>query len=164
MIERDHHFLAMFLNDPVYVVEEPETPELPEEKKTAISFRGQNKQEIIVIMHDEHAEYLSENDEAFLMKILQAVQLTQDDIALVNAWHFQSEVHQPEAFNNISYKTLITFGDLPEAVFFRKYLTKYQWNKDDENRVYLQVDALKEIANDRTKKQLLWKNLQEIFT
>jgi hypothetical protein len=115
-------------------------------------------------MHDEHAEYLSENDEAFLMKILQAVQLTQDDIALVNAWHFQSEVHQPEAFNNISYKTLITFGDLPEAVFFRKYLTKYQWNKDDENRVYLQVDALKEIANDRTKKQLLWKNLQEIFT
>jgi hypothetical protein len=164
MIERDRHFLAMFLNDPVYVVEEPESPELPEEKEIAIQFKGKNKQEIVVMVNDEKAEYLSENEEAFLMKILQAVQLTQDDIALVNAYHFQSEVHQPEALNNIPYKTLITFGDLPEAVFFRKYLTKYLWNKDDKNRVYLQADALKEIANDRTKKQLLWKNLQEIFT
>lgn len=164
MIERDRHFLAMFLSDPVYVVEEPESPELPEEKEITIPFKGQNKQEIMVIVNDEKAEYLSENEEAFLMKILQAVQLTQEDIALVNAWHFQSEAHQSEVLNNIPYKTLIVFGDMSEAVFFRKYLAKYQWNKDDENRVYLQADALKEIANDRTKKQLLWKNLQEIFT
>jgi hypothetical protein len=57
----------MFLNDPVYVVEEPESPELPEEKEIGISFKGQNKQEIIVIVYDGNAEYLSENDETFLM-------------------------------------------------------------------------------------------------
>jgi hypothetical protein len=114
-------------------------------------------------VYDEMAEYLSEKDEALLIKILQAVRLSPDDIALVNIHSLQNQAYNFTALNNISYKTLITFGETPEAFSFRKYLVKYQWNTDDQNRVYLQADALKDIAYDRTKKQLLWKNLQEIF-
>jgi len=163
MIERDYRFLSIFLNEPVYIVEEPEPPEEAIQDQPEIRYKGQNKQEVLVIVYDEMTEYLSEKDEALLIKILQAVRLTQDDIALVNIHSLQNQVHNFTALNNISYKTLITFGETPEAFSFRKYLVKYQWNTDDQNRVYLQADALKDIAHDRTKKQLLWKNLQEIF-
>lgn len=162
MIERDRRFLSLFLNEPIYIVEEPrqpdETQDLPE-----IRYKGQNKQEILVIVYDEMEEYLSEKDEALLLKILQAVRLSQDDIALVNMRSLQNQANGFAALNNIPYKTLITFGETPEAFSFREYLVKYKWNTDDQNRMYLQADALKDIAHDRTKKELLWKNLQEIF-
>ena len=163
MIERNRNFLSLFLNDPIYILEEPESSELPEEKEITISFKGQNKREVMVIVSDRNAEYLSEDEENFLIKVLQAVQLSADDIALVNMHNLQNQAHQLAALNNISFKTLIVFGEIPEEIPFTKHLINYQWNKDDENRVYLQADALKQIANDRTKKQLLWKNLQEIF-
>lgn len=164
MIERDHHFLSLFLKEPVYVVEEPEQPGEATQDQPEIRYKGQNKQEILVIVYDEMAEFLSEKDEALLIKILQAIHLTQDDIALVNIHNLQNQVNGFAALNNIAYKTLITFGETSEAFPFRKYLVKYQWNTDEQNHAYLQADALKDIAHDRAKKQLLWKNLQEIFS
>lgn len=163
MIERDRHFLSIFFNESIYAVEEPEPSEEATQDQPEIQYKGQNKQEVLVIVYDEMAEYISEKDEALLIKILQAVRLSPDDIALVNIHSFQNQAHNFIALNNISYKTLITFGETTEAMPFRKYLVKYQWNTDEQNRVYLQADALKDIAYDRIKKQLLWKNLQEIF-
>lgn len=163
MIERNPRFLSLFLNESVYIVDEPEPLESTEPELPEIQYKGQNKQKILIMVYDEKEEFLSEKDEAFLLKVLQAVQLTINDIALVNCQNLEDPANNFTALNNISYKTLISFGEIPEALPFSKYLVKYQLNTDEQNRVYLQADALKDIARDRTKKQLLWKNLQEIF-
>ncbi len=163
MIERDRRFLSLFLTDPVYVIAEAAPPtHQEEEEEVPVTYMGQNNKQICILVSDAEAEFLSEKDETFLLKILQAVNLSFNDVALING-HNLSETTIADALVQVSYKILICFGDAPEDINLKKYLTKYEYLSDEQDRIYLQADALLDIAADRSRKQQLWKCLQEIF-
>ncbi len=172
----DPNHLSWFITEPIYVVNEPApffTEEVVEpeaevnEELPVLDYKGENRKEILILVDEKNKPYLSEKDETFLTKILGATGLTFTDIALLNLHSLREQIEYfPDVFqllHDFPFRTLILFGNIPETLPFTRYLNKYQIVQDDLEKTYLQADALKEIANDRSKKQLLWRNLQDVF-
>ena len=96
---KDYSFLANLINEDVYYIQS-EPDKFSQEKSAAdlanseevntkdevnnIDFTGQNLKKILVLVDEQHQQFLTPADEAFLKKVLQAVKVDLNDIALVN--------------------------------------------------------------------------------
>ena len=161
----NNRFLPFFLREPVYVVPEPE--KLPvEPEASTLPVAGVGKEGILVLVYEPEHAFLSPTDQTFLNKILQAVSLLTEDIALVN-WHaaqadLQAGLALDQRLPDQPYATTIVFGAVPRpwsrSNFFEAYVVK-----SSETQRFLQANSLDAMAQNPTLKARFWKCLQQLF-
>lgn len=174
----DYNFLPFFLTEPVYIIPEPalelETQEKephndlsdqtalgiqPEIKELIIKSRGGFKKNILILVDDPFPEVLNITDTEFLLKILKAIRLSEDDVAIVNVHHLNNDF-LPLLKEHFNYRVLMMFGI--EAPSITKNITKYKIIESSGEKV-LYADSLTDIDKDKQKKLKLWENLQLLF-
>lgn len=168
------HFLPLFISESVYIIEEPApffTETLTQNKADAtplaekIPTLGDNVKHILVLVDEEHTEFISQQDQVLLHNILKAVHLSLQDIALVNVSKIPlASTLLPQALDRLPFHTLISFGAQVAGWTLCNYFSKYTVTFDDAKRKILLADQLSELANDPYKKKRLWLCLQQLFT
>lgn len=132
------------------VVEEPKV-ELTPPKPPA--YKGANKKGILILVEDANSEFLNEKDFTYLMKILGAVKLTIDDIALVN-------VNRTNNYSDLEFTNAIVFTSNYSLQISNttKYIPSVLGNKKT-----LLADPLDQIATSVELRKALWDALKSIF-
>lgn len=178
LIERNSNALPLFFTDTVYIVSEKQQPEIskkkagseetpaiksqpaPTEPLTSIPYEGKNLKKILLLFQNEQGKNLAESAQTFLGKVLQAVNLNFDDVALVNFSQLEPSAYAP--LNQFDASVWLSFGvshqNLPIHLDFPLY--KIIKNNDVS---FLLTDPLEEIEENRDKKVLLWNNLKTLF-
>ncbi|MEM8969312.1 MAG: hypothetical protein AAGE93_23040 [Bacteroidota bacterium] len=153
MIDSNPAFLPFFFQEPIYIANETT-------EGTAYQPLGNNMWRVLVLVDESDVSHLSQESKQLLEKILQAVQLSLDDICLVNI----QQAPEPNRVEfELEYSYYITFGMPPEAWQFNSFSKKYVVDKDDTGKAYLWADSLIEIASDVEKKKALWISLKTLF-
>jgi hypothetical protein len=123
-----------------------------------LPLKGKNLKGILIAVEDYDNEYINAGDEAFLLKILAAVKLSPEDVAILNTAGISGD--QVLLINEISYDKFILFGVtkaiVPDEIPNYSISTIY-------NKRILKADGLKDIQEDQTKKLKLWENLKMLF-
>lgn len=173
LIQNNPRALSLFLTEPIYLVKKEthgevaqareESPDEAVEKRTPpepLVYEGKYLKKVL-LLYKGSASGLSETQNTFLGKILQAVNLGFDDIALVNTGFLAAD--QLPLLNEINAKVWLSFGVVHEALPIKKNTPQYEIVKI-ENASFLLVNTLEEIEADRDKKVLLWNNLKSLFS
>ncbi len=177
---KDHAFLSYFLEEAIYVVDSTEAPkqntsqiddqEVDTNQKSdeaneivanlppKLKFKGGNKTELLVVVAEENEEFIAAAETAFLTKILQAISMDIDDIALVNIAN--QPVDSLHHFGHINYSLMICFSSsLPPFLSSKeRYILR-----SDSGKNILYCHSLQEIVLDRDKKVKLWEQLKLQF-
>ncbi|MBC8344454.1 MAG: hypothetical protein ISR55_01280 [Bacteroidetes bacterium] len=172
MNKDDLVFLASFLNegliidkylDPYEIEEEKEAISKVEEAEEAfvsdILFKGSNSSKVAVCVQYSDEEWISVKDRLFLDKILVAVGLSLESIALINLHNTQKK-NISQVGEKLPENKIIAFGLSSSLVQdFPKNKITHKNGQD-----YLCVDwSLTDIAMSKEKKNVLWKNLKSLF-
>lgn len=173
LIQNNPRALSLFLKEPVYLVKEKTqsaAPKAPVENSASaeeevtppkpIAYEGQNLKKVL-LLYKGPTPQISDAQRTFLGKILQAVKLDFEDVALVNANLLTDD--QFSLLNEFDPKVWLSFDfthdDLPikeNQSFYKIFKTK--------NTSFLLAHSLDEIEADRDKKVLLWNNLKSLFS
>ncbi|MEQ9439565.1 MAG: hypothetical protein RIG62_10985 [Cyclobacteriaceae bacterium] len=169
MIETNTNFLPFFFQEPVYLIpeidsntalNEDNSREVVESDDAVYTPLGENRQLILILVDEPGEQYLAEAHQQLLVKILQALKLTLEDISLVNV----SRAPSPDAIEGgINFNICISFGMPPEPWQFSNFFRKYEVMMDETERAFLFADTLAEIGQDVEKKKQLWLNLKALF-
>lgn len=181
MIMENTEFLKYFINEDIYKIDEESVPstskpvvethkaehvekpqqETPkvEEPQEAIApspvpvFKGGNKKGVLVLVEDAEAEFLNQKDLDYLLKILGAVKLSLDDIALVNA-------SKETGYSRISFQQALVFTTNHSLPLGSNQ--KYSQIPFEGNQVLL-ADRLDQIAASVELRKALWDALRLLF-
>lgn len=166
-MQTDHSFLPFFMQEAVYLVDEPtpvappadasgivETPAIPE-------FSFQQK-EVLVLIDEQCEDFLLPENEALLSRILQSVGLSTDDIALVNL-HTMEPQAMIQALEKVPFRVVLSFGAQIEGGSSGNFFSPYVVSIDDTGKKVLLADCLEKISSDQDKKKRLWQCLQQLF-
>ncbi|WP_291783454.1 hypothetical protein [Cecembia sp.] len=179
MEESNIHYLSLFMDSPIYLVEEEREILLQsalslqntEEKFTAekeedlnqvedarqeLSFEGGFEKGVLVAYDTLQ---LSDELKELLFKILDAVGCSLKDIALCHAGIMQeASMEQIEALNPAK---IIVFGRFNHPLMHhKKEAYTVQMSEDTE---YLFADTLEQINHDKSLKKALWLALKTLF-
>jgi len=163
----DKTFFQALYPEGIYVIPEKVKPAVLEEEPIAIpvptvSYVGQNNQRIVILIDDSQSAFGSEGDRDFLSKILGAVKLTFNDVALVNiAANTSLSVDILESI--FVFKKLISFGPPLNILFPGNSFSHYKIARYKETEI-LWSDSLEEIQQDKQKKVKLWEELKKLFS
>ena len=135
-------FLPLFINEEIYLLDDSQTKQDP-------VFLGGNKKEVLILVSNPTVAFLSATEDELLQKILLSVELTYDDVAILNV--AKSDIKE------IDFGKVLSFG-----VTVQPQSNSYQVEEID-GKQWLLVDSLPDIAQDRSKKKLLWEHLQQLF-
>jgi hypothetical protein len=131
-------------------------------QKKKLSFLGKNQKQIIIIVDNDEALYLPDEQLNFLLGILGACKLTMEDVAIIN-------IKKNEAF---TYKTLSKELNAEKIFLFGvdaseiglplqfPYYQVQQYNK----QVYLSSPLLTILQDDKVEKSKLWLCLKKVFS
>lgn len=155
-IDLDPFLLAGLYNHPI--IAETQAPPATNQPSPVPSL-GNNRQNILLLIHNPDEPYL--NDELFdmLVKIIGACKLGLNDVALVNTFNTGGAdwFHLKIQFNP---HRIICFGNsFPEITAGKK--PNQPWN--EENCHFLMADTLEAISKNVKLKTLFWKSLQQFF-
>lgn len=128
---------------------------------------GENRQGVLLLYHQQNTHTLAAEQREFLGKILKAVNLGFDDIALCN-WaplekSFEQQKNIFEGLQQIRSDKILLFGEPPLAWSLSHFFQKYQITQDAEGRKLLLADNLLNIGKQRELKVQLWGSLQKLF-
>jgi len=127
-----------------------------------ISFLGKNKKQIAIIVNNDDALYLPDEQLSFLLGILAACKLTMEDVAIIN-------IKKNEA---LTYKTLTKELNTEKIFLFGvdaseielplqfPYYQIQQYNK----QLYLSSPLLSILQDDKAEKSKLWLCLKQVFS
>lgn len=180
MIAENKHFLPFFLTEPIYLVpEENQTKEtktteanketvLPELKPEAdgppklpvLPYEGKNLKKVLLLFQNKKEEKLPKQEELFLGKILHAVNLNFDDVALLNIESVEEEAYPH--LNHFDAPVWISFGVTHPNLIVAPTFPKYEIKKIANGKCLL-ADPLEEIEKEKEKKVKLWNSLKLMF-
>src|SRR5688572_2828677 len=83
-------FFQSFYPEGIFLIPEKSNTALPleieKEQVFEVKFYGGNNQRILILLEDVEAEFISEQDKEFLGKVLGAIKLSYNDVALINTF------------------------------------------------------------------------------
>ncbi len=146
--------LHLLLDEPIYVLEEhfegheqaidlqPETEQLPK-------FKGENKKSILIIIEEMAEDSVATEDEEFLFKGLNALNIIAEDVAIVDK-------HPGIDNQEIKHNKRIVFTANPAIEKL------YQLDTID-NITQLECHSISQIRNNQDLKVRFWLGLKAIF-
>jgi hypothetical protein len=126
-----------------------------------ISFLGNNRKQILVIVNDDRVTYLTDQELTFFTKVLGACELGLEDVAIVNWSHLLNKDYQA-LLNELQSKTVLLFNLTPIEFGLPLHFPPFQTQEFDQ-RTYLQAPSLASIEQDVTAKKQLWTALKKLF-
>ena len=163
-------YKTVLIEDKGFVVKKNETENLSPEgiKETkqanlspALTFLGNNKKHVVIIVNYQDALYIPDDKLAFLTTILTACKLNLADIALLNFAN-AGKISYKDFFETVPAKSVIFFGVQPDMLSIPMNFPFFQVQHFD-NVDYLSSPPLDEIEADKTLKGNLWTCLKKIF-
>ena len=148
---------------------EPATPPAPAKEAQAspeptpqisLSYKGANNNGVVIIVNQPEELHINAQDEDFLSKILGAVKLDIQEVAIVN--HARQQNLNETSLTAIAPRKCIFFG-VNTSLLLQNQFPAYQCVKFREDLEVLDCDPLATIAADPSKKKLLWTALQKMF-
>ena len=147
--------IPLLLNEEIYILDRPQKPlteALDEvDELQPFSYKGEFGKRILILVEEPNEDFLPAEQEAFLLKILGAMQLGFEEIALVNK--AKSGDWQPE----LEPEFILTFG-ISEQTKADYTVTK------KEGVQVLNAHGLGQIEADVNLKRRLWEALKVMFT
>ncbi len=146
------------LNEPVQKLA---TNTVVVEPAPILKYFGKNLKKVLIIYENKSEEKLPSAQEIFLGKIINAVGLNFDDIALVNAAHLDDAMM--EQVNDFDALVQLSFGVKSQLLYFKPETAPYLiFNQ--AGKTLLLADGLDAIEKEKDKKILLWNNLKSLFS
>ncbi|MEP7166023.1 MAG: hypothetical protein ABI741_15075 [Ferruginibacter sp.] len=127
-----------------------------------VIFLGKNQKNILLIVAEENAVYLPDEDLNFLVEILGACKLSLSDTALINVLK-NKEVNYRSLLEKFNPRVILFFGIEPVKLEFPLQFPHYQIQEYNK-QTYLSVPSLNELAADIDKKKQLWACLRKLFS
>ncbi len=118
--------------------------------------KGSFNKKIFITVQESESEFIKDSDLDFLLKILSAVKLTLDDVAIVNTTKKEINI---EDLHNWSVTHYMSFTGVANSIQNTSLYSPLLAEKIH----FLTCDKLDDIAKDKTKKQQLWTALQRLF-
>jgi hypothetical protein len=120
-----------------------------------VNFLGQNKKQILIILANQGEVICTAANLDFLTKILNAIKLSLDDVALIDESLFDRQKHQLPPFQQ-----LVSFGS---AAFFTAQSMTIPNTKYMTSKTILHADSIEMVQADVMLKKQLWGALQQMF-
>jgi hypothetical protein len=137
-------------------------PDTATSAATSLSFLGNNQKRVAIMVADEKAIYLPDDDLNFLMGILSACKLTMADVALLNIKKNDAFTYA-ELEQQLKTEIILLLGVVPAQLQLPLQFPFYQIQKFN-NQVYLAAPALHLLAQDKAEKTKLWNCLKQVFS
>ncbi len=131
-------------------------------KKKEPLILGKNKKRITIIVNDDEALYLPDEQLNFLLEILSACNLTLEDVALINIKKDETLSYKIIT-NDLKAEKIFLFGIEPSKIELPVQFPNYQAQKFN-NQLYLSAPLLTKLQNDKAEKTKLWLCLKQIFS
>jgi len=132
---------------------------MPVEQK--ISYLGNNEKNILIVVNNENAVYLTDNELVFLTKVLGACDLSIADVAIIN-WKNLSQKDHIVLINELKSRYILLF-DLDSIEFGLPIRFPAFQIQTFDKCTYLQAPALAAIEKDVDAKKQLWASLKKLF-
>jgi hypothetical protein len=138
-----------------------ETHAIPMPVVLNLSFLGNNEKKVLIVVNNPEAAFLTENELAFLTKILEACGLNMADVAIIN-WNNLISKDYKSILETLKSKTVLLFAVDAETFGLPFRFPHFQIQHFDQC-IYLQAPALSTIEEDVTAKKQLWTSLKSLF-
>lgn len=160
-IQLPANLIASLYNKSLYDLK-PYKPEQVINNEEKLLFLGDNIKRITIIVKDEDAIYLPDDQLSFLLGILTACKLSMADVSIINLAKNQQCTYK-EISNILKSEIVLLFGLHPDAISLPLQIPHYQVQKFN-NQVFLSSVSLIQLQNDKTEKLKLWNCLKKIFS
>jgi hypothetical protein len=127
-----------------------------------ISFLGKNEKGVCILVKDDTALYLPDNQLNFLMTILNACKLSMADVSLINISK-NSKADYLSIANKLYPEQVLLFDVTPADINLPLNFPPYQVQRFN-NQVYLAGPSLQVLETDRNEKSKLWTCLKQVFS
>ena len=127
---------------------------IQKEPEIILKTYGGNNKNILFVIADNHNEFLSADAELAFMKILQALKLTLEDIALFNYNQSCPEIAFEKIKEKLNPKSCIFLGAQPELLGVEGCAKNIL--KVEDNIQFLATYSFDEMLDDIEKKRLFW--------
>jgi len=127
-----------------------------------LNYLGENKGNVVVIVENPAAIYLSDDELNFLIGILSACKLSMADIALVNI-HKNGQLNYTAITDQLKAEKILLFGVDPSVLDLPLQFPFYQIQRFN-SQVYLSSPELKTLSENRDEKMKLWNCLKQLFS
>lgn len=139
------------------IKEEITIPDAISTPQTDFKYLGENNKYILIIVKEPEADFLRSVDLTFLLKILSAIKLTLDDVAIINTE--KNEALDFDSLKNFfAFTKIITFGINPKLLQIDTAVA----NKISifKNTPILGTWDLPKLQADTSKKTIFWNELK----
>jgi len=132
-----------------------------QKKGQAIRYLGNNAKNIVLLVNNSSAPFLSDSELSFLTTILAACQLSLADVALVNVYTLKEDQIET-AIQPLAPLNILLFGITPLSIGLPINFPHFQLQPFNK-RTYLYSPALRELEADKGLKLKLWHSLKTLF-
>ncbi len=130
-------------------------------KEDSLSFLGNNQKNILVVVNEENAVYLQDEDLNFLIDILTACKLSLSDTALIN-FNRNKRISYQSLTDYFKPSVIICLGIELEKLAFPLQFPYYQVQHYNQQQC-LCGPSLNKLSADKQEKLQLWASLKKIF-
>ncbi|MCG8310966.1 MAG: hypothetical protein MI975_26495 [Cytophagales bacterium] len=170
----ENRYLKYIYHEDLYLIDEPEIKstedlgkkaetidrepkDVPAAEPPPVTYFGNNEKGLLILVCDPTNDLLRPSELDLLMKIVErGLRFSRNDFALVNAFRFPVE----QICEEIEFQFLISFGAPLPPIYDNQ--TRYSCHTSGEKK-YLLSEELSVLADDDSKKRLLWKALKSMF-
>lgn len=125
------------------------------------SILGKNKKKLIILVSNDEAVYLPDDELNFLLGVLSACKLTMEDVGILNVKK-NTAVTYINIAAGLDAQKIFLFGVSPADIELPLSFPPYQVQKYN-NQTYLAAPALSSLKDDKAEKGKLWNCLKVIF-
>jgi hypothetical protein len=126
-----------------------------------IKYLGKNARNILIVIDEKDHAFLGDDELSFLMNILNACNVSMQDVALVNASNNADVVY--ENLNAQFEPSIVLFlGTEPQLLNFPVQIPQYKIQAYN-NQQYLCAPSLQKLSSDKEEKKKLWMVLKVMF-
>jgi len=152
-------YLSLLFNEGIYIIKEDKRHSTNEtivsEPVESFKYIGENKKQILIITHHKSTN-LTNSEKDFLLKILLALKLSINDVAIINSDHLDYDklkmLFKP--------RFVLAFVGDKNIEFLNEGMYLFS---EHEDAFLLRADELSIIETDKTKKTVLWNSLKEVL-
>lgn len=154
--------LRLFFTEDVYLVPGsiPIVAEPPAPVRTVdFKYLGKNQKNVLILVNDGNNDVSSESGRELLRNLVKAIQLTANDFALLNYFHFPDSTFE-ELTQFFNCRTILSFGVSSDMLGLPAQTLHELMKIEDVELVF--SDRLDLLAADQAGKKKLWGSLKQL--